>query len=299
MSISAITAKRQDKTLTSLPNMVVCTANFHVNEMVSIVLETDDEIQLKVWKDLAISKQVLMEAATKALGLTPECTTEDLRIALDRSIKRTKEAEINIATIREETDKDIAEMRVLVDKDLAEMKALVASSNQDQAEAREQVAEATKAREAAERQLAIGKSENAKALKGAKIDVADKQSKLKAISTALADTPENVVKKLKTLKKQKLDEAKIRVQIETKLRTTRQEKDRLEQEVEAQKTQLEQFTPLIPKMREMHDLCNQANKKIKALSEDVTDLVEIPKLNEELLESLEKATSDQDSPADP
>jgi colicin import membrane protein len=270
--------------------MVVCTANFHDYEVISIVLETDDEIQLKVWKDLAISKQVLMETATKALGLTPECSTEDLRIALDRSIKRTKEAEINIATNREQTDKDIAKMRALVDKELAEMKALVASSKQDRAEAREQVAEATKARETAERQLAIGKSENAKALKEAKVDVADKQSKLKAISTALADTPENVIKKLKTLKKQKLDEAKIRTQIETKLRTTRQEKDKLEQEIEAQKAQLEQITPLVEKVREMHDLCNQANKKIKALSEDGTDLVDIPKLDEELLESLGKAT---------
>ena len=239
-----------------------------------------------------------MEAATKALGLTPECSTEDLRIALDRSIKRTKEAEINIVSIREQTDKELAEMRRLVDKELVEMKALVRSSKEDQTEARKQVAEATKAREAAERQLAMGKSENAKALKEANVDVADKQSKLKAISTALADTPENVVKKIKTLKKQKLDEAKIRTQIETKLRTTRQEKDKLQQEIEAQKAQLEQITPLVEKVREMHDLCKQANKKIEALSEDDTDLVEIPKLDEELLESLEKATSDEDSPAE-
>ncbi len=239
-----------------------------------------------------------MEAATKALGLTPECSTEDLRIALDRSIKRTKEAEINIVSIREQTDKELAEMRRLVDKELVEMKALVRSSKEDQTEARKQVAEATKAREAAERQLAMGKSENAKALKEAKVDVADKQSKLKAISTALADTPENVVKKIKTLKKQKLDEAKIRTQIETKLRTTRQEKDKLQQEIEAQKAQLEQITPLVEKVREMHDLCKQANKKIEALSEDDTDLVAIPKLDEELLESLEKATSDEDSPAE-
>ena len=44
----------------------------------------DVDIQLKVWKDLAISKQILMGAATDALGLDAECSTEELKEALDR-----------------------------------------------------------------------------------------------------------------------------------------------------------------------------------------------------------------------
>jgi len=247
------------------------------------VLETDNEIQLKVWKDLAISKQVLMTATTKALGLASECSTEELQSALDQAIKRTNEADIKIAGMREQTDNE-----------LAAMKALVVSSEAVQAEAREQAAEAIKVREAIERQLAIGKSENAKALKEAKADVADHQRRLKAISKLLADTPENVVKKLKTLKKQKLDEARIRTQIETKLRTTSKEKSDLEQKVEAQSARLKQAAPLLEKLREMHDLCTQANKKIELLGEDNKELVEIPTLDEALLEVLEKATSDQE-----
>ena len=50
--------------------------------------ETDVEIPLKVWKDLAISKQVLMGAATEALGLNAECSTEELSTALAEAINR-------------------------------------------------------------------------------------------------------------------------------------------------------------------------------------------------------------------
>ena len=249
------------------------------------MMQTDDEIQLKAWKDLAISKQMLIGAATKALGLNAECSPEDLRVALDESIKRTKEADANIIGIREQTDNELTEMKVLV-----------AKSDEARTEAQTQATEATKTREATERQLTIGKNDNAKSLKEAKADVADKQNKLKAISKALADTPENVVKKLNTLKKQKLDDAKIRAQIESQLRSTRKDKVKFEQQVNEQKAQLEQVTPLVEQVRELHSLCNQANEKIKSLSEDNQDMVEIPNLNEELLESLGGSSSDDEEP---
>ena len=38
----------------------------------------DVDIQLQVWKDLAISKQVLMGAATDALGLDAECFHQNI-----------------------------------------------------------------------------------------------------------------------------------------------------------------------------------------------------------------------------
>ena len=240
--------------------------------------QADVDIQLKVWKDLAISKQILMGAATDALGLDAECSTDDLRAALDKAIKRAKEADINIVSMREQTDKE-----------LAEMKALVEESKKAQTEAEAQVAESTEAREAAERQLAIGKKDNAEAVKKAKAEVVDKQNKLKAISKALADTPENVVKKLKTLKKQKLDESKIRTQTEAKLQSTRKEKSKLEAELEEHKAKLEKSLPLVTQVRELYGLCKEANKKIKTLSEDKKDLIKVPKLDEELLESLEPA----------
>lgn len=250
--------------------------------------ETDVEIPLKVWKDLAISKQVLMGAATEALGLNAECSTEELSTALAEAIKRAKEADANIASMREQTDTE-----------LTEMKALVETSEKARIEAEEQVAEANKARETAERQLTVGRSENAEAIKKARADVADKQSKITAISTALADTPENVIKKLKTLKKQKLDEAKMRAQVETKLQTTRKEKGKLEQEIETQKAQLEQATTLVDQVRAMHELCKQANEKISALSDGDAEFIELPELDEELMESLGKATPEETEEATP
>jgi chromosome segregation ATPase len=242
------------------------------------VTQTDIDIQLKVWKDLAISKQILMGAATEALGLDAECSTDELRSALDRAIQRAKNADVNIAKIREEAGAE-----------LAEMKALVESSQKAKEEADELAAESIKARETAERQLAIGKSENTEALKKARADVADKQNKLKAISKSLADTPENVVKKLKTLKKQKMDEAKLRTQTESKLQSTRKEKKKLEAELETQKALAEKAIPLAEQVRELHGLCKEANKKIKSLSEDKKDQIKIPKLDKELLESFEPA----------
>ncbi len=246
------------------------------------MMQADVDIQLKVWKDLAISKQILMGVATDALGLDAECTTDELRVALGKAIERAKEADNNIIKIREQTDAE-----------LAEMNALVESSQQAKQEAEEQIAEATKARETAERHLAIGKSENTESLKKAKADVADKQNKLKAISKALADTPENVVKKLKTLKKQKLDEAKLRTQTETKLQKTRKEKNKLEAELETQTALVEKSTPLVEQVRELHALCKKANKKIKSLSEDKKDQIKVPKLDEELLESLEPEKAEE------
>lgn len=196
------------------------------------MLETDHETQLQVWKDLAISKQMLMTAATKALGLDAECSTDELRVALEQAVKRAGEADAKVAAMREQTDKE-----------LVAMKSQLRSSETALAEAREAIDEATRAREAIERQLAVGKSENAKALKQAKAEVAEHQRKLKAISKLLADTPENVVKKMKNLKKQRLDDTRVRTQLEAKLRATMKEKSELEKKLEAQDEDTEDATP--------------------------------------------------------
>ena len=244
--------------------------------------QTDIDIQLQVWKDLAISKQILMGAATDALGLDAECSTEELKSAMNKAIQQAKEADLTVIKTREETTKEIAEM-----------KSIVAASEQGRIDAETQVAGAQAARETAERQLSAGRTENAEALKKSRVDVTDKQNKLKAISKALADTPENVVKKLKTLKKQKLDESKLRTQTESKLQATRKEKTKLEADRDQRKTLMEQTAPLIDQLRELHAIAKKQNKKIKSLSDDKKDLVKIPKLDEELVEAIEKAISEK------
>lgn len=247
-------------------------------------MRADIDIQLKVWKDLALSKQLLMSAATEALGLNDECTSTELRQALDDAIKRAKEADIAIVQTREKTEKD-----------LAKMKHQVASSDKARIEAEEHIAVADKARESAERSMSTVKAESSDAVKKAKADVVDKQNKLKAISKALADTPENVIKKLKNLKKQKFDESKLRTQAEAKVKTLSKEKTTLEGELKEQKELVEKSVALVEQVKELHALSNEQNDKIKSLSEDKDALFEIPKLDEELLEALKPADPDSDS----
>lgn len=244
--------------------------------------QTDNDIQLQVWKDLAISKQILMGAAADALGLDAECSTDELKAAMNKAILQAKNADITIIETREQTEKEISRME-----------AQVASSEQAINDALELVAGAESARKAAESKLLTGRAENAEALKKVRAEVTDKQNKLKAISKALADTPENVIKKLKTLKKQKLDEAKLRTQTESKLQSIRKAKTKLEGELENSKALVAQSAPLIAQLKELHAIAKKQRKKLKSLSDDKKDLVEIPKLDEELLETIEKAISDQ------
>jgi chromosome segregation ATPase len=230
----------------------------------------DVDIQLQAWKDLAISKQVLMNSVTKALGLTDKCSNEELRSALDKTLERADKADINIKKVRDETDRELAEMR-------EQLK--VAQKGHKEAEQKLEASE--KARAAAEHQLKAGKADNAEALKKAKAEVANKQKELKAINKVLADTPENVVKKLRQLKKQRLEEANAKNAVEKQLQSIRKELNTLKAEHEAQNTLVEQASELAKKYRELHAICVSA-------AESASD-VEVPVLNEELLSAFDPA----------
>jgi colicin import membrane protein len=235
----------------------------------------DVDVQLKVWKDLAISKQILMGAATDALGLNSECTTAELKTALSEAIKRAREADITIQETRSHAEQQVSEFG---------QRTETAELARKEAEA--QVATASEARQQAERQLSVGKADNAEALKKARAEVTDKQNKLKAISKALADTPENVVRKLKTLKKQKLDEAKLRTQAETRLQKMRKEKSTLEAEVESQKSTLASVAKLLDQVKAMRETCKEAEATIKGLSDDKKDHIKLPAFDETAFEAL-------------
>ena len=245
-------------------------------------MSQDVDVQLKVWKDLAISKQILMGAATDALGLHSECTTDELKTALNEAIKRARDADLTIQETRAQADQQVAEFRERAE-----------TAEKARSEAEEQVAAAVEARATAERQLAAGKADNAEALKKLRAEVADKQNKLKAISKSLADTPENVVRKLKTLKKQKLDEAKLRTQAETRLQKMRKEKSTLEAELEAQKATLKSVAKLLDQVKAMRETCVQAKDTIKGLSDKKKDQLKLPEFDETAFEELEKALSEK------
>jgi chromosome segregation ATPase len=240
----------------------------------------DVDIQLKVWKDLAISKQILMGAATDALGLDAECSTEELKQALDEAIQRARDADISIQQTRSQAEQQIAEYKQKME-----------TAEKARKEAEIEAAAAVKAREQAEHQLAKGKEDNSAALKKARAEVTDKQNQLKAISKKLADTPENVVRKLKTLKKQKLDESKLRTQVESKLQKERKQNAKLESEVESQKTLLKSAAELVEQVRKLHQACVEAGETIAGLSDKKKDQLKVPEVDLEALENLEKALS--------
>lgn len=245
-------------------------------------MSQDVEVQLKVWKDLAISKQILMGAATDALGLDAECSTDELKTALNEAIKRAREADINIQ-----------ETRALADQQIEEFRLRAETAERERSEAEEKVANAEQARAQAERQLAAGKADNAEALKKARAEVTDKQNKLKAISKALADTPENVVRKLKTLKKQKMDEARLRGQAETRVQKMRKDIAKLEAQLEAQQENLKSASQLLEQARAMRETCLEAEATIKRLSDDKKDQLILPDFDEKAFEELEKALAEK------
>ncbi len=238
----------------------------------------DVDIQLQVWKDLAISKQVLMGAATDALGLDSECSTDELRTALNKAIQRARDADIQIQETLANSEQQVTEF-----KRHAEV------AEQACSEAKAMVEESVAARTQAERQLASGKADNAEALKKARGEVTEKQNKLKAISKALADTPENVARKLKALKKQKMDEAKLRGQAESRLSTMRKEKSGLKADIEALEPALESAAILLDQIKVMHEACLQAKSTIKELGGKKKDQLTIPEFDVAAFEALEKA----------
>ena len=44
-------------------------------------------LDLNVWKEIAIAKQILIKAATDTLGLDPECNDDELKVELDKAMQ--------------------------------------------------------------------------------------------------------------------------------------------------------------------------------------------------------------------
>jgi len=232
------------------------------------------DIQLKVWKDLAISNQVLMRTASDALKLDPECSSVELKTALDTAIKRSLDADAAIERAQAQSQQAIAVME-----------KKIAVSEKAQAASESIKEETLAAQKLSEQNMAVERANHAKELKKTKAQLADKDKALKAINKALADTPENVIKKLRVLKKQKDDEALARKQAETTIRSLRKENKQLEQTA---KESDDKTASLAEQFRELHKLCETLHEQLKPLVDDEKNLPAIPELNEELLGGGEK-----------
>ena len=236
--------------------------------------QAQQELQLKVWKELAISKQILMRAATDALKLDPECTQEELKEALERALKKVAKADIDLVNAKEEAKVAITAL----EKKLA-------ATEQDLATAQKTTIEAKAAHETAVQQMANQRAAAAMELQKVKDRVAEREKSLKAINTALADTPENVLKKMNTHKKQKQEEADARRQLESALNTLRTEKRQQDQRMT---DVLRDGATLVDRYRDLHALSLKLHEQLQPLVEDAKSLPTIPELDTILLEALEQ-----------
>lgn len=231
-----------------------------------MVNQPELELQLKVWKELAISKQMLMRAATDALKLDPNCSQDELKEALEATLRKLAKADSDVATAREQAKASVTSME-----------KKVADSDRALATAQNTIAELQKWQESATRQMATDRAAAAKETQKLKDRIAEQEKQLKAITTALSDTPENVLKKMRVLQKQKQDEADTRRTIEASLNKLSAEKRQLDQKV----------TKLVGQYRDLHGSCTKIHEQLKGLVEE-KDLPALPELDSKLLEEIEQ-----------
>ena len=232
-------------------------------------------IDLKVWKELAINKQLLIKTATDALGLDPECKEDELKDALEQGIKRITEAQSMVSSAKKESEAAISEIQTRLD-----------TSEQTRLTQEVTISELTDAKQALENLLETTRNTNAKEVKKTLASLEEKTKALKAINVALADTPENVVKKLKALNKKKFDESTARKRAEEEVRSLKKEKQELKSKLE---TGAEQSKNLAEKYRELHELGQNQYMQLKPLVDEEETLTPVPELDDELLESIDKS----------
>jgi len=238
------------------------------------VSQAQQDLQLKVWKELAISKQVLMRAATDALKLDPECTQEELKEALEVALKKVAEVDTELFNAKKEATVAIAAL----EKRLAE-------GEQGLAIAQKSASEAKAAYDGAVQQMANQRAAAATDLQKVKDRLTEREMSLKAINTALADSPANVLKKMNTLKKQKQEEADARRQVESALNTLRTEKRQQDQRLA---DVMRNGATLVSRYRDLHALSLKLREQLLPLVEDAKRLAEIPELDTNLLETIEQ-----------
>jgi len=232
------------------------------------------ELQLKVWKELAISKQMLMRTAAEALGLDANCTQEELKSALDTFLQKLKDADASVVAAKNQAQQSVNEMEK---KLLASQRAQTVAENE--------MASMRSAQEKAAPQLAAERAANAKEIQQLKSQVAEKDKLLKSINTALADTPDNVVKKMKALKKEKQDEADARRQLEISFGTLRKEKQDQDKELSELH---DNATKLGTTYRDLHELATKMQEQLKPLVKEEAQVPSVPELDSKLLEAIEQ-----------
>lgn len=247
---------------------------------------TDLEIKLNVWKEMAISKQILMRAATDALKLDPDVSQDELKHALEAALNRSAQADAKIASVQDDAKNAILAM----EKRLAECQKSLTL-----AEAAHTGALETEKK--LQQKIINGRESAARELNEFKQRLAEKERALKAINTTLSDTPENVVKSLKALKRQKMEESNARKQAEKDAATLRKDNKTLKQNLKDMQVAQESAMQMAARYRELHALCETQRNQLEPLVEDKGELTVVPMLDQDLLESVEKAGAGEEKKA--
>jgi colicin import membrane protein len=234
--------------------------------------QAQSEIQLKVWKELAISKQLLMRTAAEALRLNPDCSTEDLKQALDAALKKSANADASVVAAQDQA-------RLAIQA--SEKK--ITESQKAQAAAEATSADFAIKQEKLSQQIAQERTTAAKEMQSLKDRLVELEKTIKATNTALADTPENVIKKMKVLKKEKQDEAEAKRRVETALAEVRKEKKDQDQQL---KDLRDNLAKLIAQHRELHALTGKLHEQLKPLAGDA-EVPALPELDEKLILAIE------------
>ncbi len=168
---------------------------------------------------------------------------------------------------------------------IAALEKKLVASEQSLAIAQKAAAEAQAAHEGAVQQITNQRAAAATELQKVKDRLAESDKSLKAINTALADTPENVLKKMGVLKKQKQQEADARRDVEAALNKLRTEKRQQDQKTA---DLLRNGATLVGRYRDLHALALKLHEQLQPLVGDATSLPAIPELDANLLEAIEQ-----------
>ena len=240
-------------------------------------------LDLQVWKEIAISKQLLIKTATDALGIPAECSEQELKDALEKGIKEIGEAETKIISVQSASAKSIA---TIEDRLRASERGRVEVDDSNTALADQ--------KKALEKLIDSERKLHNKELTKVKTDLEKKVKQLKTINVTLADTPENVAKKLKVLNKKKFDESTARKRAEEDARSLKKEKQELQKKVKAHEESLKQAEELVEMYRELRSFSDEQYTELKGLVEDDVEMKALPEQDKLLLEALEDKTKDED-----
>ncbi len=241
------------------------------------------EIELGAWKNIAIDKQVLLSDVFSVLGLSDQSSNDELKSTLRSIIEQASNASENILQAKSDV--------VAVNKQLSELKkeAEKVSEIKEKADETEEASKqlainAKQLEKEAEEKVQASKKENAEDLKKINQQLKEKQKEIKAIHKILADSPENVVKKLKALNKEKFNESTLRKQAEAESRTLRKQLKEVEKDKSDLQGTIDKGADLVESVKGLSQVANELYTDLLTHVESADDVKKVPEIDEALLD---------------